>query len=380
VRGRTELEVFKGEMSEREGLSGQHDLGVAGSDETYMERAVELAQGVRTSTSPNPWVGCVIVNAAGQIVGEGATAPPGGPHAEVAALAQAGEAARGASAYVTLEPCAHYGRTPPCTAALVAAGITRVVAAIEDPDPKVSGGGLSALGSSGVAVTTGVLSATVTQQLRPYLVQRSTGRPFVVLKLATTMDGRTAAPDGSSRWITGTEARHDVHLLRAESDAVLVGAATVRLDDPELTVRDAGVGKDPQPLRVVLGHVPAGARVQPVLELGGDLGAVLDELGRRGVLQLLVEGGASVAGQLHRAGLVDRYVFYVAPAFLGGDDGRPVFAGPGVATMADAWRGRLVSARHLGEDLRIDLEPLEARGAESHAAPAHNVREDGLAS
>lgn len=367
-------------MSEREGLSGQHDLGVAGSDETYMERAVELAQGVRTSTSPNPWVGCVIVNAAGQIVGEGATAPPGGPHAEVAALAQAGEAARGASAYVTLEPCAHYGRTPPCTAALVAAGITRVVAAIEDPDPKVSGGGLSALGSSGVAVTTGVLSATVTQQLRPYLVQRSTGRPFVVLKLATTMDGRTAAPDGSSRWITGTEARHDVHLLRGERRGARRGGDGALGRPGTHRSRRVGVGKDPQPLRVVLGHVPAGARVQPVLELGGDLGAVLDELGRRGVLQLLVEGGASVAGQLHRAGLVDRYVFYVAPAFLGGDDGRPVFAGPGVATMADAWRGRLVSARHLGEDLRIDLEPLEARGAESHAAPAHNVGEDGLAS
>ena len=354
-------------MSERDGLAGEGDLGTGGADEYYMARAVELAEGVRTRTSPNPWVGCVIVDAAGEIVGQGATAPPGGRHAEAAALADAGEAAQGATAYVTLEPCSHYGRTPACAAALVSAGITRVVAAVVDPDQKVSGAGLSALRAGGVAVTTGVLSATVTDQLRPYLVQRSTGRPFVVLKLAATLDGRTAAPDGSSRWITGAEARRDVHLLRAESDAVLVGAATVRLDDPELTVREVGVEVLRQPLRVVLGHVPPDARARPVLELGGDLGAVLDELGRRGVLQLLVEGGAHVAGELHRAGLVDRYVFYLAPALLGGDDGRPVFAGPGVATMADAWRGRLVSLRRLGEDLRVDLEPLGWQRAEPEA-------------
>ena len=179
-----------------------------------------------------------------------------------------------------------------------------------------------------------------------------------MLKLAATLDGRTAAPDGSSRWITGPEARGDVHRLRAESDAVLVGAGTVRADDPALTVRDDSEQlSGRQPLRVVLGHAPAEARVHPALEVDGDLGAVLDELGRRGVLQLLVEGGAHVAHEFHRDGLVDRYVFYIAPAFLGGDDGRPVFAGPGAATMADAWRGRLVSVRRLGADVRIDVEP-----------------------
>lgn len=328
------------------------------TDEMHMARAIELAQVVRTTTSPNPWVGCVIVDTAGEVVGEGATAPVGGPHAEAAALAMAGEAARGATCYVTLEPCNHQGRTPPCTEALVRLGVARVVAAIGDPDPKVAGAGFRALEEAGVLVSTGTLADTVSDQLRPYLVHRVTGRPYVVLKLASTMDGRTAAPDGSSRWITGAEARRDVHDLRAESDAVLVGAETVRRDDPELTVRSDGVSADRrQPLRVVLGHAPADARVQPALELGGDLGAVLDDLGRRDVMQLLVEGGAHVAGDFHRKGLVNRYVFYLAPVFLGGDDGRPVFAGTGVPTMSQAWRGRLVSFRRLGDDLRIDIEP-----------------------
>jgi diaminohydroxyphosphoribosylaminopyrimidine deaminase/5-amino-6-(5-phosphoribosylamino)uracil reductase len=343
---------------------GNPDQTALNTDETHMARAVELAQDVRTTTSPNPWVGCVIVDKTGQVVGEGATAPYGGPHAEAAALAMAGERARGATAYVTLEPCAHYGRTPPCTEALISAGVAGVVAAIRDPDPKVAGAGFTALEAAGVSVSAGTLAGPVSDQLRPYLVHGSTGRPFVVLKLAATLDGRTAARDGSSRWITGIEARRDVHRLRAESDAVLVGAGTVRADDPELTVRDDDTGtgvERRQPLRVVLGHAPAGARVQPALELDGDLGAVLDELGRRRVIQLLVEGGAHVAAEFHRAGLVNRYVWYLAPVFLGGDDGWPVFAGAGATTMADAWRGRLVSVRLLGGDLRIDLEPDPAR-------------------
>jgi diaminohydroxyphosphoribosylaminopyrimidine deaminase/5-amino-6-(5-phosphoribosylamino)uracil reductase len=324
-----------------------------------MARAVELAQGVRTLTSPNPWVGCVIVDVSGEVVGEGATARYGGPHAEAVALAKAAERARGATAYVTLEPCSHHGKTPPCADALIAAGVSNVIAAIVDPDAKVAGAGLRALERAGVAVSTGTLADVVSDQLRPYLVHRSTGRPYVVLKLAVTLDGRTAAPDGSSRWITGAAARRDVHRLRAESDAVLVGAGTVRLDDPELTVRDSeeSAGELRQPLRVVLGHAPAGARVQPALELGGDLREVLDELGKRKVLQLLVEGGAEVAGRFHREGLVDRYVWYLAPMFLGGDDGRAVFAGPGAPTMEQAWRGRLISVRCLGGDLRVDVEP-----------------------
>jgi len=328
-----------------------------GAPEGHMARAIELARGVRMTTSPNPWVGCVIVARDGEVVGEGATAPPGGPHAEIAALAAAGERARGATVYVTLEPCAHQGRTPPCSDALIRAGVARVVAGVVDPDERVAGTGFQALEEAGVTVSRGVCAKAVGDQLRPYLVHRSTGRPYVVLKLAATLDGRTAAPDGSSRWITGAEARRDVHRLRAESDAVLIGAGTVRRDDPALTVRlDDTPASARQPLRVVLGHVPKAARVRPALELAGDLGDVLDELGRRGVLQLLVEGGAHVAHDFHRDGLVNRYVWYLAPAFLGGDDGWPLFAGPGAATMQDAWRGRLVSVGRLGDDLRLEVE------------------------
>ena len=237
-----------------------------------------------------------------------------------------------------------------------------MVASIRDPDPRVAGAGFRQLEEAGISVSSGPLAELVTEQLRPYLVQRSTGRPYVVLKLAMTLDGRTAAPDGSSKWITGPEARADVHRLRSESDAVLVGAGTVRKDDPELTVRDAETVAARQPLRVVLGHVPRAARVHPALELTGSLTTVLDDLGQRGVLQLLVEGGATVAAAFHREGLVDRYVCYVAPAFLGGDDGRPLFAGPGAPSMSQAWRGRLVSVRAVGPDLRIDLEPARELG------------------
>jgi diaminohydroxyphosphoribosylaminopyrimidine deaminase/5-amino-6-(5-phosphoribosylamino)uracil reductase len=204
-------------------------------------------------------------------------------------------------------------------------------------------------------VDVGVAEAEVRAQLAPYLKHRSTGRPWVVLKLAASLDGRTAAPDGSSRWITGAAARADGHRLRAESDAVIVGAGTVRADDPALTARDVAGGRDP--LRVVLGRAPAGARVHPALELSGDLGGILDDLGGRGVLQAMVEGGPTVAGAFHRAGLVDRYVVYLAPALFGGDDGRPLFTGPGAPTVADVWRGRLVSVERLGDDLRLECSP-----------------------
>jgi diaminohydroxyphosphoribosylaminopyrimidine deaminase / 5-amino-6-(5-phosphoribosylamino)uracil reductase len=331
-------------------------------DVQHMRRAMALAATVRGSTAPNPWVGCVIFPAAHATdvatFFEGATAPPGGPHAEVTALAHAGEAARGATLYATLEPCVHHGRTPPCTDAIIGAGVSRVVIGIQDPDERVAGRGVAALRAAGIEVTEGVVAAEVAEQLAPYIKHRSTGHPWVVLKMAASLDGRTAAPDGSSRWITGAEARRDVHELRARSDAVLVGAGTVRADDPALTVRfdDEGpVDDDAQPLRVVLGRAPEDARVQPALELEGDLGGVLDELGKRGVLQLLVEGGASVAHEFHAAGLVDRYVLYLAPALFGGDDGRPLFAGPGAGTIADVWRGRLVSVEQLGGDLRVEV-------------------------
>jgi diaminohydroxyphosphoribosylaminopyrimidine deaminase / 5-amino-6-(5-phosphoribosylamino)uracil reductase len=324
-----------------------------------MLRAVELGSGVRTTTSPNPWVGCVIVAADGRVA-EGATQPPGGPHAEAVALTAARAAGldlRGATVYVTLEPCSHHGRTPPCADALAAVGVGRVVVALADPDPLVSGRGIDRLRASGIDVSTGTAAAVVRDQLAPYLTHRRTGRPLVVLKLAASLDGRTAAPDGTSRWITGDAARADAHRLRAESDAVLVGAGTVRADDPELTVRHAE-GRDP--LRVVLGHAPPGARVHPALELEGDLRTVLDELGARDVLQLLVEGGAGVAGAFHRAGLVDRYVLYLAPALFGGDDAPGLFSGSGAATMSDVWRGQITRVTPLGDDIRVDLIPARS--------------------
>lgn len=328
-----------------------------------MVAAVEAAASVRLSTSPNPWVGAVVVSPDGERLGTGATSPPGGAHAEVHALAAAGQGAAGATLYVTLEPCSHHGRTPPCADAVVAAGIRRVVIGVTDPDPQVAGRGVERLRAAGIEVTVGVAADAVAEQLRPYLHHRRTGRPYVVLKLAATLDGRTAAPDATSRWITGPAARVDVHRLRAESDAVLVGAGTVRADDPALDVRDwrpstpLPPGRSLDPLRVVLGTAPPGARVLPALERSGPLPVLLDELGRAGVLQLLVEGGAGVAGAFHRAGLVDRYVVYLAPALLGGDDGVPLLRGPGARTMAEAWRGRFVSVVQLGDDVRIELEP-----------------------
>jgi diaminohydroxyphosphoribosylaminopyrimidine deaminase / 5-amino-6-(5-phosphoribosylamino)uracil reductase len=327
------------------------------SDADHMRQAVALGASVRGSTAPNPWVGCLVVS--GQDPGltfGGATAPPGGPHAEITALSRAGaDHARGATLFTTLEPCAHHGRTPPCVDAIVAAGVARVVIATEDPDPLVAGRGVAELRQAGIEVAVGTGAEAVAEQLAPYLKHRRSGRPWVILKMASSLDARTAAPDGSSRWITGEASRRDVHLLRSQSDAVLVGAGTVRADDPELTVRLESGPAAQQPLRVVLGTAPPGARVHPALELSGDLGDVLTELGRRGVLQVLVEGGATVAHDFHAARLVDRYVFYVAPALFGGDDGRPLFAGPGAGTIDEVWRGKLVSVEKLGEDLRVEV-------------------------
>jgi diaminohydroxyphosphoribosylaminopyrimidine deaminase/5-amino-6-(5-phosphoribosylamino)uracil reductase len=320
-------------------------------DEQAMRRAIELGASVRASAHPNPWVGCVIESVDGHIF-TGATRPPGEAHAEVVALEQAGAAARGATVWVTLEPCAHTGRTPPCVDALVAAGVRRVVVALEDPDVRTRGRGLARLRAAGVDVVVGVGGDDARAQLAPYIKHRTSGRPWVILKLAATIDGRIAAPDGTSQWITGARARADAHRLRAESDAVLVGAGTVKADDPSLRVRLVE-GRDPT--RVVLGSAPPGARCQPCLELSGDPAGVLDELGRREVVQVLVEGGAFVAGAFHRGGLVDRYVIYLAPALLGGDDGRPLFGGRGATTIADAWRGRIESVQQLGADLRVEL-------------------------
>jgi diaminohydroxyphosphoribosylaminopyrimidine deaminase/5-amino-6-(5-phosphoribosylamino)uracil reductase len=345
--GRTDAGLRDGDRSPGAGV-------VRAGDEGHMDAALRAGGAARRVAAPNPWVGAVVVTTDGRAF-TGATEAPGGRHAEVVALDRARDAGAptaGSTLFVTLEPCAHHGRTPPCTEAVVRAGVRRVVVAVEDPDVQVRGRGLAALRAAGVEVDVGVGRDAAEEQLAAYLAHRRTGRPMVTLKLAATLDGRTAAPDGSSRWITGDAARADAHRLRAEHDAVLVGAGTVRRDDPELTVRHV---PGPDPLRVVLGRAPAAARVHPALELEGPLADVLGELGSRGVVGLLVEGGATVAHAFHHAGLVDRYVLYLAPAFMGGADGAPLFAGPGAPRIDGLARSRVLAVRQLGDDLRIDL-------------------------
>lgn len=322
--------------------------------EAAMNGAIEAAATVRMSAPPNPWVGATVLDRNGESVSIGVTQQPGQPHAEVMALAAAGDRARGGTLVVTLEPCSHHGRTPPCVDAVIASGIARVVVGVQDPDTRVAGRGLAALRAAGIAVDVGLRSDAVSEQLAPYLHHRRTGRPYVVLKLAATLDGRTAAPDGTSRWITSTEARVDAHRLRAESGAIIVGAGTVRSDDPCLTVRHI---LGPDPLRVVLGRAPATAKVHPCIERSGELQPILEELGRNGIVQVLVEGGAHVAHSFHSNGLVDRYVLHLAPALFGGDDALAMFDGPGAPTMTQLTRGDVIDVRRLGPDLRIDLVP-----------------------
>lgn len=320
-----------------------------------MRRAIEVAADARIVAHPNPWVGCVLLTPSGRMV-VGSTHAPGGPHAEADALAKVGPDAAGATAVVTLEPCSHQGRTGPCAGALIDAGVRRVVIGVLDPDPRVSGQGVAALEAAGIEVSVGVRAIEIEDQLAPYLHQRRTGRPYVVAKAGSSLDGRTAAPDGSSHWITGEAARADAHRLRAESDAIIVGAGTVRADDPALTTRHI-VGPDPE--RIVLGGADPDAAVQPCREHRGDLGELLDQLGSEGMVQVLVEGGATTISSFHRAGLVDRWVLYLAPAFFGGDDALGLFTGPGAPTIDDVWRGRIDGIRQLGDDVRIDVVPAE---------------------
>jgi diaminohydroxyphosphoribosylaminopyrimidine deaminase / 5-amino-6-(5-phosphoribosylamino)uracil reductase len=324
------------------------------ADEELMTAAITAAAKVRTSTPPNPWVGAALLMVDGEVV-TGATEPPGGAHAEIVAIRSAqgaGFAPDRATLYTTLEPCSHTGRTGPCVDAIIDAGIARVVVGVEDPDPDVNGAGIGRLRDAGIDVVVGVGAAAVREQLAPYLHHRRTGRPYVVVKLAATTDGRTAAPDSTSQWITGEPARRDAHQLRAESQAVLVGAGTVRADNPSLTVR---LVEGPNPLRVVLGTAPPTASIHPCLEWRGDLPDLLDHLGAEGVIQLMVEGGANTAAQFHAEGLVDRYVVYLAPAIFGGDDARPLFVGQGAPTIDVLPRGRFVAIRQIGDDLRLDL-------------------------
>jgi diaminohydroxyphosphoribosylaminopyrimidine deaminase / 5-amino-6-(5-phosphoribosylamino)uracil reductase len=374
-----------------------------GPDEAWMARAVALAEGGRGTASPNPMVGAVLVMD-GHVVGEGYHRAPGEPHAEVAALAAAGEAAAGATCYVTLEPCAHQGRTPPCADALLQAGVARVVAALPDPDPRVDGAGLARLRAAGVAVTVGVGADAAAEQNAAYLTHRRLGRPRVTLKAAASLDGKVAAPDGSSQWITGPAARADAHRLRAEADAVAVGAGTALADDPRLTARPSGYAGR-QPLRVLVdaagrvgaaGHLfdadaptlvattarapasaveawkRAGAEVLVCPEApvgdggrGVDLAALAAALGRRGLLELLVEGGPRLHAGFWAAGLADRLVWYLAPLVIGGDGAPGLLRGGGAPTLTAARPLRIASVERLGPDLCVVAYPRSSGGAES---------------
>ena len=348
-----------------------------------MARALQLAARGLFTTTPNPRVGCVIVKD-GRVVGEGWHERAGSPHAEIHALKAAGEAARGATVYVTLEPCSHHGRTPPCAEALVNAGVARVVAAMRDPNPLVAGSGIDMLTLAGIAAETGLME-TEARALNPGFISRMTRqRPWLRLKTASTLDGKTALANGTSQWITGEAARADVQALRARACAILTGSGTVRADNPRMNVRDLDIGR--QPLRVIVDsglRTPADAAILPalvachhadpaaraaleaasaeVIELPGaggrvDLAALLAVLAQRGVNELHVEAGAALNGALLAAGLVDEWVAYLAPMAVG-DTARGLFAQPPLASLADAARFRLTDVRQLGSDLRLTLLP-----------------------
>ncbi|MEU6735152.1 bifunctional diaminohydroxyphosphoribosylaminopyrimidine deaminase/5-amino-6-(5-phosphoribosylamino)uracil reductase RibD [Streptomyces physcomitrii] len=351
-----------------------------------MRRALALAARGLGATSPNPVVGCVVLDARGEVAGEGFHQRAGGPHAEVHALRAAGERARGGTALVTLEPCDHTGRTGPCTRALLDAGIARVVYAVADPTPGASGGARR-LREAGVEVAEGLLADEAAETNAAWLTAVRLGRPHVTWKYAATLDGRSAAADGTSRWITSAESRADVHRLRAESDAVLVGSGTARTDDPHLAVR--GVEGAVQPLRVVVDtearavrpgarvldgaaptlvavaeDAPAAAHLPEPLRLpraggGLDLTALLAALYARGVRAVLLEGGPTLAAAFLAAGAVDRVVGYLAPVLLGA--GPTALADAGITTLGEAFRLRTTETVRLGNDLRItaNLSPKE---------------------
>lgn len=320
-----------------------------GNDEERMLLAVEEAKKARLLAPPNPWVGAVLETSKGIVVGH--TRQPGSKHAEIDALEKAGSDAAGSTLYVTLEPCSHHGRTPPCAPAIVKAGVKRVVVGMVDPDERVRGRGLRFLEDHGVEVVKGVAQDSVKGQLAAYLKQRATGIPWVVLKMAVTLDGRIAAEDGSSNWITGEAARKRVQTIRAESEAIVVGANTVRVDDPRLTVRIPGLSKSPE--RIVFGNIPEGAKVLPAKEFHGTPQELLEYLSKRDVIQLLVEGGACLAKRFFEDDLIDEYVFHIAPALHGGSDGKSIFAGRGAETISDITRLEPKSVSLLGSDVEV---------------------------
>lgn len=371
--------------------SEERFLLLASEHARFMGRAIELARNGLGLAAPNPMVGAVVVKD-GRVVGEGWHEGPGTAHAEVNALRAAADLARGATLYVTLEPCSHHGRTPPCAPAVVEAGVAQVVAAVGDPNPAVDGRGFSILRQAGIQVVEGVRRDEGDELITGFAKHVRTGFPLVTLKMAASLDGKVAARDGSSRWITGEAARQDVHRLRAACGAIVVGAGTAVADDPSLTVRLAGF-RGRAPLRVLLdgtGRTPAGGalfdRSAPtlvatipacpeeakaaweragaevlVVEGQGAAGRVplrllMEALGKRDIQDVLIEGGPTVAWAAVEEGVVDRVVLYLAPKLIGGRDAPGVLEGVGIATIADAFAVRTRSVERLGDDVKIVAE------------------------
>ena len=355
------------------------------TDHAMMARALRLAERGAYTTRPNPMVGCVVAQG-DEVVGEGWHQRKGGPHAEVFALQAAGARATGATAYVTLEPCAHTGSTGPCADALVAAGVVRVVGAMRDPFPQVDGAGFETLQAAGITVETGLMEAPARALNRGFLSRIERGRPWLRVKLATSLDGRSALASGESKWISGEAARADVQKWRARAGAILTGAGTVLIDDPQLTVRLGDDSEFVPPLRVVLdpglatvargrvregdaptlyihapeARMPHGIQAQhahvPVRDGRFDLDAVLRLLGERGINEVQVEAGATLAGAFLSSGLVDELLLYVAPVLLG-ERARPLFDGLHIEAMTESLRMRIVETRRIGGDVRVLLQP-----------------------
>jgi len=357
-------------------------------DKKFMEMALDLAERARGATSPNPLVGAVVVKN-GRVVGRGYHAAAGKPHAEAGAIADAGKQSQGATLYVTLEPCNHFGRTPPCTHSILAAGIRRVVFAMADPNPDVTGGGAAYLREKGVEVTAGVHAVRAAQQNDWFVKYIQTKQPFVTAKCAATLDGRIAAKSGDARWVSGEASRAFVHRLRHSMDAIMVGRQTVERDNPSLTARlPDGGGKDP--VRIILDtslgismearvvrqasaaqtwivcsagadadrisqFESAGVRVLTAATRNGwiDLAPLMRQLGREGITSLLLEGGSKLMGSAFRAGIVDKVIFFYAPKISGGDDGFPICAGPGALQMRDCIGVTDIKVLRFGDDIMV---------------------------
>jgi diaminohydroxyphosphoribosylaminopyrimidine deaminase / 5-amino-6-(5-phosphoribosylamino)uracil reductase len=367
------------------------------TDAKWMRRALDLAAGARGRTSPNPMVGAVLVKG-GEVVGEGFHAYAGSDHAEVAALREAEQAATGATLYVGLEPCCHQGRTPPCVERIVGAGILRVVAACEDPNPAVSGKGIAALRAAGLQVDVGVLAEEAARLNEAFFTHIRTGRPFVILKTAASLDGKIATRTGESRWITGESARHRVHQLRNEVDAVLVGIGTVLRDDPLLTTR-LGITDQRDPARVVvdnLARLPLRAKVVnrastaptllavsqtaprarlEALEREGiqvivvdgsprrvSLGHLMDALGKLGFLSVMIEGGAEINASAFREGVVDKALLFLAPILIGGKSAPTALGGQGIETLSQATRLRDLRIERFDDDILLEGYIRRAEG------------------